>query len=286
MITKSKTELLAKIDSAEAELSEAQATWERMKSHGSPLPSMPTFEQHTRANQRVSKAESELDRLRDELALVEAQDTFERSGSEAASRAKAGRARLDAADKKLSDLDARLARLKTKQAEVQEQSSRSLQKARDEYSAAENALAVAFTDGDASSQKAAEDKLRRAASAIELAADESPVLRAIAKELSRLEADRDELVEEAAAARSEVSDALCCRYRVEWERAAEALADIGAKLHAAGKLSGHSQFELRNLNVHRFTPGSPTLTQRQIEERAVGVQLPEVRSGLLSSLFS
>lgn len=164
-----------------------------------------------------------------------------------------------AAAVRIASITESLERVRGHLEQIQGNTEQSLQQAKDVEVAAAQEMARATASGDKKAAKAAQAKIDAAGTAAKAARASAeanaPLVAALEEEAAGLAEQLAEAHQAEQAAQVEHRDATCIRLGAEWDRAAAALAKIGAQLVAQG-MRDH----LGGLKLPTFAPDSQAIT--------------------------
>jgi chromosome segregation ATPase len=219
----------------------------------------------------VGEAEFDVRRLSDELKDAIRLEGYKESAAGAGKRAKEGKKNLDALQGKISTLESRKEKLKTKRGEILSNAQAALDSARGDEEEAIRAYAGAV--GDEAAEKTAGDALGKAQARQSVAAERyaqaEVVAGALMNEIDAIAGQVASLEAEARAARDEIFSAAASTQKARWDAAADDLEKIGITLSGLGKSVAF------DLNIPRFAPDAVDVSSRSIRNQARDVSVDE-----------
>jgi hypothetical protein len=267
--TEQRAELVQEIEQLETQLTSLRVQHDgmlvRYRTTGFQMPIAGSNE----VREQITQAEYQLGILRDRLAQHDKIAAYRRDVEEAGTRAEAARQAAGIAEARVTEFEARTARLRLRIEAMQSESETAEKQAADAESVATQSYATALSVGDEKAGKAALAEIQKAQAAVSVARDRAAtnerVISALRAEIEELERQAADARAEADAQRGAMIEADLVGLRAEWDRVAGSLLDIGAQM---ARVAGGRSIGLYKLHIPLFSPNSHGISESDIFRRA------------------
>jgi chromosome segregation ATPase len=214
---------------------------------------------------------SEKGQLEREVYRLDQLIAWQRNTESADATIKTARKKITVAEKEIAKLASNREKVAGKLAKVSSEITQLQTRASENEQAAAKDYAAVLASGDDSAEQTAQAKLERAGDAVDearrKATRQQPVIDALSSELASIDAAYTEASEQLQEIQREQMAATRYKLCTEWDVAAKAMIELGARLTAASRISGNGISPLGDLLIPMFgLDGERTVGRFEIDQ--------------------